>query len=155
MQYPQDLDGSGAPRRQIIAGFHWDAMQLLQAAHGTDEGTLITARTGTNGRMLLQPAHQPDQVLATFVADDDNGNLTTARPTTAIAEAAENHNYIVRPRSLVGLFVYHDNVPYQTNDGGQRTEVRCTAQSLGGGEVDPSSFVLNYRVDGGAWASWR
>jgi hypothetical protein len=151
LQYPQDLNGSVHHDGQIIAGFHWDAMQLLQADLGVDAGTLVSAENWHNGRLLLQPAYQPDQVLATFVADDDNGNLDDGTPHhDAFAQAAMNHNYDY-PEVLVGLFVYHENVPYQTATVGA-TEVRCTAQSLGGGEVDPSSFVLNYRVDGGAYA---
>ncbi|MEZ4386747.1 MAG: FlgD immunoglobulin-like domain containing protein [Candidatus Krumholzibacteriia bacterium] len=150
LQYPQDLQGEVHWDGQIILGFHWDAMQLLQAAYGRDEGTLITARTWHEGRMLLQPTNQPDQVFATFVADDDNGNLDDGTPHHAMfAEAAANHNYTA-PEILVGLFVYHRGAPYQTASVGS-TEIRCTAQSLGGGEVDASSFVVDYRIDGGAF----
>jgi len=150
LQYPQDLNGSVHHDGQILAGFHWDAMQILQGQYGQDEGTLISARNWHEGRMLLQPANQPDQVFATFVADDDNGNLDDGTPNhAAFAQAAANHNYNA-PEILVGLFVYHDGTPYQTSSVGS-TEVRCTAQSLGGGEVDPSTFVLEYRVDGGAF----
>ncbi len=125
-------------------------MQLLQNVYGRDEGTLITARTWHEGRVLLQPMNQPDQVFATFMADDDNGDLDDGTPNHEyFAEAAANHNYDA-PEILVGLFVYHDGAPYQTASVGS-TEIRCTAQSLGGGEVDAGSFVLEYRVDGGAF----
>jgi len=149
MQYPDDLIGQVHHDGMIIAGFHWDAMQLLQAAHGTDEGTLITARTWHEGRMLLRPSNQTAQVLATFTADDDNGNLNDGTPNHRyFAEAAENHSYNV-PAITEGVFVYHDRVPYQTNLA-NGTEIRCTAASLGGGELDPTSLEVVYSVDGGA-----
>jgi len=149
LQYPSDLNGSVHHDGQLISGFHWDTMQLLQAAYGEDEGTMIIARTWHEGRVLLQPANQPDQVFATFTADDDNGDLDDGTPHHEyFAVGAENHNYDV-PEILVGMFVYHDGAPYQTATAGG-TEIRCTGASLGGGEVDASSFVVSYAVDGGA-----
>jgi hypothetical protein len=151
LQYPQDLNGSVHHDGQIIAGFHWDAMQILQGQYGEEQGTLITARTWHEGRLLLQPTNQPDQVFATFWADDDDGDPSNGTANyDAFAQAAENHNYDY-PELLVGLFVYHDGAPYRTDEI-NGTEIRCTAESLGGGEVDPSSFTVNYRVDGGAFS---
>ncbi|MBD3219987.1 T9SS type A sorting domain-containing protein [bacterium] len=150
LQYPQDMNGSIHHDGQIIAGFHWDAMQILQGLYGRDEGTLITARTWHDGRLLLRPMNQPDQVFATFWADDDDGDPSNGTANyDAFAQAAENHNYDY-PELLVGMFVYHEGAPYRTSTS-SATEIRCTGASLGGGEVDPSSFVLNYRVDGGTY----
>ena len=76
MQYPQDMNGSVHNDGQIIAGFNWDAMELLQGQYGTEQGTIMSAERWHYGRLLLQPANQPAQVLATFIADDDNGTDT-------------------------------------------------------------------------------
>ncbi len=149
LQYPDDLNGSVHHDGQIIAGFNWDAMELLQLRDGLEAGTLTAAANWHFGRLLLVPATQPDQVIATFTADDDDGDLTNGTPNHALyAEAAENHGFGPWvPEILVGMFVYHDGAPYQTDAGGSYT-ITCTGASLGGGEVDPGSFTLTYQVDG-------
>ncbi len=92
LRYPGDVVGQEIHfAGQVIAGFNWDAMVLLQAQMGAARpGTLKTASDWHFGRMLLQPTTQPDQVLATFVANDDNGDLGDGTPDHAIySEAAE------------------------------------------------------------------
>jgi len=149
LQYPQDLTGDIHYDGQIIAGFNWDNMVLFQAAFGTTTGTVMSGERWHFGRVLMHPMYQDDQVLATFIADDDNGDLDDGTPNYDIlAEAAENHNYVV-PEVLVGMFVYHDGAPYRTVEVGNY-QLKCTGASLGGGEVDPASFQLHYQVDGGA-----
>ena len=151
LQYPQDLDGSVHHDGQIIAGFNWDAMVLLQAQYGEAAGTLKSGELWHYGRTLMHPVFQDDQVMATFIADDDNGNLDDGTPHHAIlAEAAGNHNYVY-PEIMVGMFVYHDGSPYRTNSVSSY-EITATGASLGGGDVDPTSFEINYRVDGGAFS---
>ncbi len=152
LQYPADLNGSVHHDGQIIAGFNWDAMELLQGAYGTETGTTMSAERWHFGRILLNPTNQQDQVTATFVADDDNGDLDDGTPNHVyFAEAAENHGYEV-PEILVGMFVYHDGAPYQTSIAGSY-EIKCTGASLGGGTIDPGSFELSYRVGGGAYST--
>ncbi len=150
LSYPNDVIGIPIHTAgQVIAGFNWDAMVLLQAQYGDQPGTIEAAANWHFGRMLLQPSTQPDQVLATFVADDDNGDLTDGTPHHAIySEAATNHGF-ESPEILVGVFVYHTALPYQTRTSGTY-EVRCTVASLGGGNVDPNSVAIHYNVDGGA-----
>ncbi|HOX25459.1 MAG TPA: FlgD immunoglobulin-like domain containing protein [Candidatus Krumholzibacteria bacterium] len=149
MQYPEDLNGSVHNDGQIIAGFNWDSMVLFQAAFGRDPGTVMSAERWHFGRVLMHPMYQDDQVFATFIADDDNGDLDDGTPNYDIlAEAAENHSYLV-PEILVGMFVYHDGAPYQTASVGNY-QIKCTGASLGGGEVDAGSFELHYEIDGGA-----
>ncbi len=151
LQYPGDVVGQEIHYAgQVIAGFNWDAMQLLQAQYGMEQGTLMSAARWHFGRVLMQPTTQPDQVLATFLADDDNGDLSDGTPNHAIfCEAATNHGFEC-PEILVGVFVYHDGIPYQTGDFGSY-DVACTSASLGGGTVVPSTVTLHYRVDGGAF----
>ena len=150
LQYPQDLNGSVHHDGQIIAGFNWDAMELLQLRDGLEAGTLTAAANWHFGRLLLSPATQPDQVIATFTADDDDGDLTNGTPNHDLyTEAAENHGFGPWvPEILVGMFVYHDGAPYQTDVSGPYT-IECTGASLGGGDVDPGSFQVHFFVDGG------
>jgi Zn-dependent metalloprotease len=151
LQYPQDLNGSVHHDGQIIAGFNWDGMELFQAMYGQEQGTLMSAERWHFGRVLMHPTNQQDQVFATFIADDDNGDLDDGTPHhELLSEAAMNHNYDV-PEILVGMFVYHDGAPYQTNSVNSY-EIKCTGASLGGGDVDPTSFELYYRVDGGGYS---
>ena len=75
LQYPDDLNGSVHHDGQICAGFNWDAMVLLQERYGRDPGTIISAERWHFGRALMAPAYQDDQVWATYVADDDNGEM--------------------------------------------------------------------------------
>lgn len=153
LRYPGDVIGQGIHYAgQVIAGFHWDAMVLLQGLYGQEQGTITAGERWHFARQLLQPSTQPDQVVATFVADDDNGDLTDGTPHHAIfAEAAANHGFeSFVPEIQIGMFVYHTNIPYQTSYAAPY-QVKATGNSLGGGEVDPSSFELFYRVDGGGW----
>jgi hypothetical protein len=55
-------------------------MQAMVAALGPEAGRLAAARDWHYGRVLQHPMTQPDQVLATFVADDNDGNLTNGTP---------------------------------------------------------------------------
>lgn len=153
LRYPGDVIGQPIHSAgQVIAGFHWDAMVALQAQYGQEEGTIKAAERWHYARKLLQPMTQPDQVVATFITDDDNGDLDDGTPHHAIfAQAAANHGFDdFVPEILVGMFIYHTTIPYQTNQMGPYT-VAATGASLGGGDVDPHSFELHYRLDGGAW----
>jgi len=149
LRYPGDVVGQPIHYAgQVIAGFNWDAMVLLQAQYGEQAGTTKTANDWHFGRMLLQPTTQNDQVLATFVANDDNGDLGDGTPDHAVyCEAAQNHGFGC-PEILVGVFVYHTALPYQTRSSGTY-EVKCTVASLGGGSVNPNSVALHYTVNGG------
>ncbi len=156
MQYPDDLTGQVHNDGQIIAGFNWDAMVLLQDAYGGNDwqspGTVMSGERWHFGRVLLHPGNQPDQVYATFFADDDNGDLGDGTPNHAIfCEAAQNHSYVC-PEILVGVFVYHDDVPY-SGDQANGYEVSATAVSLGGGVIVPATVSLSYRVNGGGYST--
>lgn len=150
LRYPEDVVGVEIHAAgQVIAGFSWDAMVLMQAQYGMEQGTVKTGMDWHFGRMLLRPTTQPDQVLATFTANDDNGDLGDGTPDHALyCEAASNHGFSC-PEILVGVFVYHTPVAYQTRVSGGY-EARCTVASLGGGNVVPGSVSLHYTVDGGA-----
>jgi hypothetical protein len=153
LQYPGDVIGQPIHSAgRVIAGFHWDAMVLLQDQYGLDDGTVTAAERWHFARLLLQPSTQPDQVVATFIADDDNGDLSDGTPHHAIySVAASNHGFDdFIPEIMVGMFVYHDPLPYQTNTMAPYV-VTASGESIGAGEVDPSSFEIRYRIDEGDW----
>jgi hypothetical protein len=93
--YPDDVIGQDPyTAGSVIAGFHWDALVLLQARYGQQEGRQLAGELWHFGRILAQPDHQPDQVLATFLADDDDGDLSNGTPNHDIlCEAAGNHGF--------------------------------------------------------------
>jgi hypothetical protein len=94
LQYPGDLTGQPHNDGLIIAGFHWDSMTELQDALGEEQGTLIAGERWHFGRVLLLPEDQPTQVLATFIADDDDGDLSNGTPHyTFFCIGAENHGF--------------------------------------------------------------
>jgi Zn-dependent metalloprotease len=154
MQYPDDLTGSVHNDGQIIAGFNWDAMELLQDLYGGGSwdaaGTVMSAERWHFGRVLMHPFYQPDQVFATFFADDDNDNMDDGTPHHAIfCEAAMNHGYEC-PEVLVGVFVYHQARPYSASQNAGYPVVG-QAVSLGGGAIIGGSVELTYRVNGGGF----
>ena len=93
--YPDDVIGHGVHYAgQVILGFHWRAMIALQGLYGLEGGRDTMADAWHYGRVLLQPTTQPDQVYATFFADDDDGYLDNGTPHYEIyAAAAEHHNF--------------------------------------------------------------
>ena len=157
LQYPDDLNGQVHHDGQIIAGFSYDGMLLFQDAYGggmnwQGAGTIMSAERWHFGRILLTPTYQDDQVFATFFADDDNGDMADGTPNHAIlCEAAQNHGYEC-PAILVGVFIYHEDIPY-SGDQDYGYDVNATVMSLGGGAILAGSVELSYRVDGGAFSS--
>ena len=152
--YPDDVVGQEIHYAgQVIAGFNWDAMVLLQDMYGgganwDSPGTVLSAERWHYGRVLLHPNTQPDQVFATFFADDDNGNMDDGTPHHDIfCEAAANHNFDC-PEILVGVFISHANLPY-TPDTAQGYDVVGDAISLGGGIILPGSVSVFHRTNGG------
>ncbi len=148
--YPDDVVGQEIHYAgQVILGFNWDAMILMQAMYGEEEGTLITAANWHYGRTLLQPTSQPDQVFATFFADDDDGNLDNGTPNHAFyCEAAGNHNFDC-PEILVGVLFSHTPLN-DTTDSTNGYEVVAEIWSTEA-ELVASTVLLNWRVNGGGW----
>jgi len=147
LQYPGDVEGQGIHAAgRVIAGFNWDAMQGLQAVHGVEQGTILSGARWHFGRVLLEPNFQPDQVFATFVADDDNGNLDDGTPNhDAICEAALNHGFEC-PEILIGVIIAH--TPLQTSTTPGDRLVSATIYSTAGA-MDSDSVQVTYRINGG------
>jgi hypothetical protein len=150
--YPDDVVGQPIHSAgRVMAGFHWDAMMSLQAIYGEEAGTIQTAKDWHFGRMLLQPYYQPDQVVATFVANDDDGDLGNGIPDyDSYSVAAENHNFDY-PVVLSGVLFEHltlddtmeHSAPYQVEVDIYSTE----------GPIDPATTMLYWRLEEGLWST--
>ncbi len=155
LQYPADVLGVEIHAAgRVIAGFNWDAMVLLQAELGggaawDSPGTIASAERWHFGRLLLLPTTQPDQVFATFFADDDNDNMDDGTPHfDSFCAAAENHGFEC-PERLIGVLFTHTPVGDTTdaeNDYAVTAEVISTYAP-----INPASVTLTWRVDGGTW----
>ena len=112
LRYPGDVIGhEDHDAGRVIAGFHWDAMQDLIDTWG-DWGRFCVAYDWHWGRVLQQPTTQPAQVLATFIANDDDGNLTNGTPQfNSYCLAATNHGFtcpsVTLPLASANCDTYH------------------------------------------------
>lgn len=96
LRYPEDvIDHEVHDAGRVIAGFHWDAMEDMIARYGS-WGRRGMATDWHWGRVLIHPLDQPAQVFATFVANDDDGNMMNGTPQfESYALAATNHGFDV------------------------------------------------------------
>ena len=134
---------------QVIAGFHWDALEILQAAFGEETGTLMGATTWHYGRVLTHPTSQPAQVLATFLADDDDNNLGNGTPRyAAYCIGATNHGFNC-PEITEGVLMSH--LELDDTDDPNGTNVVSAIVTSTEADVDPSTVKVIYRHEGGAW----
>ncbi len=138
----QEIHAAG----QVIAGFHWDFMVLMQGAYGQETGTVMAGERWHFARVLEHPMTQPAQVLATFIADDDDGNLENGTPHHPfLCEAATNHNFEC-PEVLVGVHIVHTPVASHEEEGDVAVTARIFSYSA---PLVPSSLLLTYRVNSG------
>lgn len=151
LRYPEDVVGQTIHYAgQVIAGFQWDAMQAMMVVLGPEEGRLAAARDWHYGRVLQLPTTQPDQVLATFVADDDDGNLANGTPNyDALCLGATNHGFSC-PEILTGVMILH--TPLASREGSGPATITGVISSTEGALVADSLVVL-YRVNGGPYQS--
>ncbi len=144
--YPDDLGGGVHSDGRIIAGFHWDAMMIFQDLMGIEAGTLQMATDWHFGRKVDRPTFQVAQVLATFVANDDDGNLANGTPHYDVyCEAALNHGFTC-PSVTEGVLITHDPERHKQRDGDFDIDATINA-------TDAALAFANivYRVDDGPW----
>jgi Zn-dependent metalloprotease len=151
LRYPGDVVGQEIhDAGRVIAGFQWDAMQAMIATLGPEAGRLAAARDWHYGRVLEHPMTQPDQVLATFVADDDDGNLSNGTPNhAALCLAATNHGFTC-PEILTGVLISH--TPLASREGAGPATVTASIYSTEGALV-ADSVAVRYRLNGGPFQS--
>ncbi len=148
LQYPEDLNGSVHHDGQIIAGFHWDFLMLMEAQYGQEQAYILGAERWHYGRVLEHPFYQDDQVLATFIADDDDGNLDNGTPHHAmLCEAASNHSYEC-PEVLIGVFI--DHTPVESREEVGDVDVIANIYSYSATLI-PDQILLSYQINGGGF----
>lgn len=147
LQYPEDLNGSVHHDGQIIAGFHWDFWEQMEAAYGTEQARILCGERWHYGRVLEEPWYQPDQVLATFIADDDDGDLDNGTPHHEyLCEAAMNHGFECPPILLSGVYISHTPVASHDEVGDVDVVARILSYNA---PLIPEEILLNYQVNGG------
>jgi hypothetical protein len=147
MQYP--CSGSGHYCGQLIAGFHWDSWMELLAAYAQEYADSVAMYTWHHGRAMGLPQTQPDQVHWTFVADDDDGNLSNGTPHyDEFCTGATNHNFDC-PEITVGVFITHTPLD-NTSNTTTPYEVTAVITSTEGA-IDVPDCRVTYRVDGGSF----
>ncbi len=78
---------------QTFAGYAWDAREALISELGLVPGARL-ANEVFIATFLANPASIPDAVLETFLADDDDGELSNGTPHgEALAQAATQHGF--------------------------------------------------------------
>jgi len=148
--YPDDVVGQEVHAAgMVLMGFHWKAQEDLVTRFGVEEGIHIAATNWHNGRVLLQPTNQPDQVLAMFVADDDDDDLGNGTPHyDSYCLAAGIHGFDC-PEITTGVRLAHTPLA-DTLDGSQPFEILATVYSTEG-DILEESVELHWRARGGAW----
>ncbi len=146
LQYPEDVIGIPIHSAgRVICGFHWDAMVLLRNAFGEQPGRLMSAERWHYGRVLMQPTTQPAQVLATFIADDDDGDLSNGTPNYAVfCEAAMNHGFEC-PEITVGVRIEHTPI-YSSEEGGDKVALATIYSTVT--NIDDERVEICYEIDG-------
>ena len=147
--YPDDVVGQEIhDAGRVIAGFHWDAMQDQIARYGS-WGRYSTAWDWHWGRVLQHPTTQPAQVLATFIANDDDGNLSNGTPQfNSYCLAATNHGFtcpsVTLPLTAGACDTYHQGPQgYSINQQSHYWTVVGVSPSFGD-DKDMSVYTAGY-----------
>jgi hypothetical protein len=150
LTYPANNENGGHTAGQVIAGFHWEAWQNMLAALPQGEADQIAFDTWHYARDMGTPQTFPDQVLWTFLVDDDNANLDDGTPHyDFICPAAEQKGFEC-PEILVGVIINHARLNHVEGTGGSGYQVNATITSTAAALVT-SELKVFYRVDGGAF----
>ncbi len=149
LRYPEHVVGREEhDAGRVIAGFHWDMAENLRASLGEDEGWRYMAELWHYARKLHRPVYQPDQVLANFIADDDDGDLTNGTPNYLdLCAAAEHHGFSCPASSGVHFW---RSATSNTVDRTDPISIVVAPFSTDGSIV-PSSVEMHYRIDGGSF----
>lgn len=145
--YPDDVVGHEIHYAgQVIAGFHWDFMVRMQTLYGEEAGTHYAAELWHYCRILEEPTLQPDQVLAAFIYDDDDGDLSNGTPHYDDLCFAATHHGFDCPEVLAGVQIEHTPLWTMTEEGD--AEVVATVWSVDA-EIDTDSVLVRYRLNDG------
>lgn len=133
----------------VILGFHWMCWQELRAVLPPEEADRVAFADWHFGRSLGLPLVLSDQVLWTFLADDDDANLGNGTPHYDQICAAAQAKGFPCPERTAGVFVTHEPLPHAT-DGSAGFDVTATITSTEA-PLDDARLEVSYRVNGGAF----
>ncbi len=147
LRYPGDVVGQPIHSAgRVICGFNWDSRQALELSLGPEQGKATIADLWHFSRKVLRPQTQPDQVLAYFITDDDDGNVNNGTPHyDELCEGAMNHGFSC-PEILI-VQVQH-TPPHSTTDHVNAFTIEANVVAYQGAIEDVRLF---YRIDGGAF----
>jgi hypothetical protein len=97
------------------------------------------------------PTNQPDQVYATFFADDDDGDLTNGTPNFGAYCAAALHHGYECPEIITGISIAHE--PLGDTDDSEHPYGVSAAVSSDNGELADGGVQIHWRFDGGPWSA--
>jgi hypothetical protein len=150
MQYPEDWTNSHTGG-QIIAGFVWDSWQTLLTLLPQGEADSVASHGWHFSRILGLPQLEEDQVLFTFVADDDDGDLDNGTPHHgAWCVGAMNHGFDC-PTILSPVTIVHTPVTVHTNEN-DPIEIAANITSTEAA-INESALRVWYGIDGGSLIS--
>jgi len=152
LRYPQNVIGQPIhDAGRVICGFNWDLRVLLEDKMGAAAGKAHTARLWHFSRKTYFADTQPEQVLAYFTLDDNDGNLGNGTPNyDEICQAATNHGFSC-PAITEGVTVTHTPLN-DTMSLGPYT-VTATITAFGPHPLDTGSARIWYSTNGGAFNS--
>lgn len=146
LKYPDAVVGQPIHSAgQVIAGFHWDIMEVYQVIYGVEAGTFESASLWHFARKLGAPTTQPSQVLWAFIADDDDGDLDNGTPNyDVICQAAVNHGFTC-PAVTVGVFIDHVALDPTETEGPRDVVAEIFSTE---GALNASELKVTYSING-------
>lgn len=153
LRWPEDLGGEGHHDGQIIGGVLWDTRAALVASLGYAAGSTRALEIWHFSRILGLPHTQPEQVLWSFLADDDNGNLDDGTPSyDALCPAAEHHGFTC-PERFDDVVIHH--VPLVFGEGPDLAPIAVDAElySLSGALDLPNCKAFARPLGGGSFVA--
>lgn len=148
-RWPEDyVPGQPFESGLIISGFWWDVREALIASLGSEDGAATAWRLWHLSRRHFLPLTMPEQVLAAFLQDDDDGDLGNGTPHYGeICQAAIRHGF----ECPAGIGA--SPLPTRANPPAARKVpvVRCAPNPASGlvrisHEVEPGVAVLEVSV---------
>ncbi len=148
--YPDNVVGQGIHSAgRVICGFNWDARQELEASLGNQVGEETCGSLWHFSRKVLRPRMQPDQVLAYFLMDDDDGDITNGTPNyDELCAAAGAHNFAC-PELLEGVIIQHNALDdtFETTTPYTVSAVMFSTEA----PLDPAQLLLHYSLNLGSF----
>ncbi|MDP7031256.1 MAG: FlgD immunoglobulin-like domain containing protein [Gemmatimonadota bacterium] len=147
LQWPGDNNG-GHYGGQIIAGFFWDSWQSMLAMYSQADADTAAWDAWHYGRGMGTPHAQDDQVLWTFIADDDDGDLNNGTPNHShFCLGATNHGFTC-PEILTGVIILHSALPTMEAGGAPVSPDVTAVITSSSSTVDPLSLRVSYSLNG-------